>query len=187
MSLHGIIERRQNKVKELLVIVDMQNDFVFGALGTREARDILPAVKRKAEEARVSGKRVVFTRDTHGEDYLSTQEGKRLPVLHCLRKTKGWEIVEGLYFQGEKIFDKPSFGSLSLAKFAAEEGYERVEIIGVCTDICVVSNALILKAFLPDAEIVVDAECCAGSTPENHRAALKTMHCCQIVTENFQE
>lgn len=187
MSLHGIIERRQNKVKELLVVVDMQNDFVFGTLGTREARAVLPAVKKKAEEARGAGKRVVFTRDTHGEDYLSTQEGKRLPVLHCLRKTRGWEIVEGLYFQGEKIFDKPSFGSLSLAKFAAEESYERVEIIGVCTDICVVSNALILKAFLPEGEIVVDAECCAGSTPENHRAALKTMRCCQIVTENFQE
>ena len=174
-------------MKELLVVVDMQDDFVFGALGTMEARAVLPAVKRKAEEARRSGKRVVFTRDTHGEDYLSTQEGKRLPVLHCLRKTKGWEIVECLYFQGEKIFDKPSFCSLSLAEFAAAERYERVELVGVCTDICVVSNALILKAFLPEAEIVVDAECCAGSTPENHLAALKTMRCCQIETKNFQE
>ena len=174
------IERRQNKVKELLVVVDMQNDFVFGALGTREARAVLPAVKKKAEEARGAGKRVVFTRDTHGEDYLSTQEGKRLPVLHCLHKTRGWEIVEGLYFQGEKIFDKPSFGSLSLAKFAAEESYERVEIIGVCTDICVISNALLIKAFSPETAVCVRADCCAGVTPDRHETALRAMSACQI-------
>lgn len=174
-------------MKELLVVVDMQNDFVFGTLGTREARAVLPAVKKKAEEARGAGKRVVFTRDTHGEDYLSTQEGKRLPVLHCLRKTKGWEIVEGFIFKEKRYLISLLSGSLSSLKFARRRAMKEWKIIGVCTDICVVSNALILKAFLPEAEIVVDAECCAGSTPENHRAALKTMRCCQIVTENFQE
>lgn len=171
-------------MKEILVVVDMQNDFVTGALGGADAQAILPEVRKKISEARNAGTTVVFTRDTHGKDYFSTREGKNLPVLHCVEGTEGWEIVEGLYAEGEKIFDKPTFGSVALAEFIRDGGYERAEFIGVCTDICVVSNVLLAKAYSPETEIAADAACCAGTSEENHSAALRTMRSCQIVTEN---
>ena len=158
----------------------MQNDFVSGALGSEAAQKILPAVKARIEGARAAGTTVVFTRDTHGEEYLSSQEGKNLPVPHCLKNSSGWEIAEGLLKNGEKVFDKPTFGSLDLAEFIRAEGFEKVEFIGVCTDICVVSNALLAKAFAPETEISVAADCCAGLTGETHEAALKTMRSCQV-------
>ena len=166
--------------KKLLVVVDMQRDFLEGALGTREAQALLPRVRERIEGAKAAGETVVFTRDTHDYDYLQTQEGKKLPVPHCIRGTEGWEIDPFLPSDGCRVFDKPTFGSRALAAYAAEEGFAAVELIGVCTDICVLSNAVLLKAFLPEAEISVRADCCAGVTPARHETALEAMRACQI-------
>lgn len=172
----------------VLIVVDMQNDFVSGALGTPEAREIVPAVVKRVEEGVRRGERILFTRDTHGADYLETQEGKHLPVPHCIRGTEGWEIVEPLRKYAEHPIDKPTFGSSQLGRLllAENEGtpIEKVTLIGLCTDICVISNALLVKAFLPEAEVAVDAACCAGVTPESHRTALAAMGPCQISVEN---
>lgn len=163
-------------MKKTLIVVDMQNDFIDEALGTKEAVAIVPNVKKKIEEYVRSGDEIIFTRDTHSEDYLETPEGKKLPVKHCIKGSHGWEIADGLYVEGCKIIDKPNFGWPDWKN----ENLEKVEIIGLCTDICVVSNALIIKASFPDAEVSVDASCCAGVTPETHEAALATMRMCQI-------
>lgn len=163
-------------MKKTLIVVDMQNDFIDMALGTKEAVAIVPAVRAKIEEYKNRGDEIIFTRDTHGENYLDTPEGKKLPVPHCIKGTKGWEIADGLYVDGAKIIDKPNFGWPNWC----EEALEDVELIGLCTDICVVSNALIIKAAFPDAQVSVDAGCCAGVTPETHNAALATMKMCQI-------
>lgn len=163
-------------MKKTLIVVDMQNDFIDEALGTKEAVAIVPNVKKKIEEYAANGDEIIFTRDTHSEDYLETPEGKKLPVRHCIKGTHGWEIADGLYVEGCKIIDKPNFGWPEWKN----ESLEKVEIIGLCTDICVVSNALIIKASFPDAEVSVDASCCAGVTPETHAAALATMKMCQI-------
>lgn len=163
-------------MKKTLIVVDMQNDFIDEALGTKEAVAIVPNVKKKIEEYAANGDEIIFTRDTHSEDYLETPEGKKLPVRHCIKGTHGWEIADGLYVEGCKIIDKPNFGWPDWKN----ESLEKVEIIGLCTDICVVSNALIIKASFPDAEVSVDASCCAGVTPETHAAALATMKMCQI-------
>lgn len=163
-------------MKKTLIVVDMQNDFIDEALGTKEAVAIVPNVKKKIEEYAANGDEIIFTRDTHSEDYLETPEGKKLPVKHCIKGTHGWEIADGLYVEGCKIIDKPNFGWPDWKN----ESLEKVEIIGLCTDICVVSNALIIKASFPDAEVSVDASCCAGVTPETHAAALATMKMCQI-------
>ena len=165
---------------DLLVVVDMQNDFITGALGTPEAQAILPAVQGRIRLARSRGETVVFTRDTNGENYLSTQEGENLPVPHCIRGTEGWQIAEGLVQEGDAVFDKPAFGSPALAKFAAERAFRHAELIGVCTDICVISNALLLKAFCPEMPVRVRASCCAGVTPQSHEQALAAMRSCQI-------
>ncbi len=163
-------------MKKTLIVVDMQNDFIDMALGTKEAVAIVPRVKEKIEEYAKRGDEIIFTRDTHSEDYLQTTEGKKLPVEHCIKGTKGWEIADGLYVEGSKIIDKPNFGW----PHWGEEKLEEVEIIGLCTDICVVSNALIIKATFPDAHVKVDKNCCAGVTVESHQAALQTMGMCQI-------
>lgn len=163
-------------MKKTLIVVDMQNDFIDMALGTREAVAIVPYVKAKIDAAVQNGDEIIFTRDTHFENYLETPEGKKLPVPHCIKGTKGWEIADGLYTEGAKIIDKPNFGWPNWK----EEALEKVELIGLCTDICVVSNALIIKAAFPDAEVSVDAACCAGVTVETHNAALATMRMCQI-------
>ncbi len=167
-------------MKKTLIVIDMQNDFIDMALGTAEAVAIVPNVKRKIAEYAKNNNEIIFTRDTHSEQYLETPEGKMLPVPHCIKGTKGWEIADGLYVEGSKIIDKPNFGWPNWDK----EHLECVEIVGLCTDICVVSNALILKACFPDALISVDATCCAGVTPESHRAALATMKMCQIDIAN---
>ncbi|MGM9661759.1 MAG: cysteine hydrolase family protein [Oscillospiraceae bacterium] len=173
-------------MQDILIVVDMQNDFIDGALGTAEARAIVPRV---AERIRGFAGRVLFTRDTHDADYLSTQEGRKLPVPHCVRGTAGWEMAPALTpFVGEAPIDKPTFGSAALGALLQaadrEEPIRRVTLIGLCTDICVISNAMLLKAFLPEAEIAVDAACCAGVTPESHRTALAAMKACQITVEN---
>ncbi|MCL2694907.1 MAG: cysteine hydrolase [Clostridiales bacterium] len=167
-------------MKKLLIVVDMQNDFITGALGSAQARAIVPAVKAKIEAHRQSGGAVLFTRDTHGADYLDTQEGRRLPVVHCVAGTQGHAITDNLEVGNDEIFDKPTFGCPALAERVAAGAYDEIELCGLCTDICVVSNALILKARLPETKITVDARCCAGVSPESHRAALLTMEMCQV-------
>ena len=166
---------------KILVVVDMQNDFIDGSLGSKEAIAIVPNVKMKIEEYRKLGFPVIFTRDTHNENYLETQEGKNLPVPHCIYNTKGWEITSQLDVKDSKIIDKPTFGSMELAQYI-ESQYPNVEIelIGLCTDICVISNAFILKASFPEIQITVDTSCCAGVTPESHKNSLEAMKMCQI-------
>jgi len=163
-------------MKKTLIVVDMQNDFINMALGTPEAVAIVPNVKAKINEYANGGHEIIYTRDTHSDNYLNTPEGKKLPIPHCIKGTKGWEIADGLYIDGCKIIDKPNFGWSNWK----DEKLEMVELIGLCTDICVVSNALIIKAAFPDAQVKIDKTCCAGVTPETHNAALKTMQMCQI-------
>lgn len=185
--------------RKILVVVDMQNDFIDGSLGTPEAQAIVPKIVKKIEAAD-DDTLIIFTKDTHFKDYLETQEGMNLPVPHCIyepgKSNNGWCInkdIRSAWLGKENILIidhekyeiapnntilKHSFGSIELAKFT--EYADEVELVGVCTDICVVSNALLLKAFNPEIKISVDAKCCAGTTPENHEAALKTMEMCQI-------
>lgn len=172
----------------VLVVVDMQNDFIDGALGTKEAVEIVPRV---AEKIKGFNGWILYTRDTHGENYLDTQEGRKLPVAHCIRGTKGWELHPQIEaFRKEPPIDKPTFGSVRLGELlkARDEelrsegnpGIESVTLVGLCTDICVISNALLVKAYLPEVPVSVDASCCAGVTPESHEAALGAMRMCQI-------
>lgn len=163
-------------MKRTLIVVDMQNDFIDGSLGTKEAQAIVENVKKKIEQYRANGDEIIFTRDTHQADYLQTPEGKELPVEHCIEGTHGWEIAEGIDIPDCLHIDKPTFGWTKWNQY----NFETIELVGLCTDICVVSNALILKAYFPEAEISVDASCCAGVTPESHEAALTTMKMCQI-------
>ena len=166
---------------KLLAVIDMQNDFIDGALGTPEAVQIVEHVRAKIDVYLARGDQVVFTRDTHPENYLETQEGKKLPVKHCVKGTSGWEISKKVYAAGCPVIDKPSFGSLELAEYAAGlADLEEIEVIGLCTDICVISNVMILKAKLPEVPIVVDASCCAGVTPQSHANALEAMKMCQV-------
>lgn len=160
-----------------LIVVDMQNDFIDGSLGTKEAHAIVPNVKKKIQEYQNRGDEIIFTRDTHQSDYLDTPEGKKLPVVHCIEGTKGWQIADGLEVEGCTYIDKPTFGWTHWN----ERTFQEIEMVGLCTDICVVSNALILKATFPSVEITVDASCCAGVTPQTHLAALETMKMCQIL------
>ena len=176
---------------KFLVVVDMQKDFIDGALGTKEAVAILPNVVEKIKG--FTGK-VIATMDTHQENYMETQEGRMLPVPHCVKLTEGWElngeVTEAIKESGNpyEIYMKPTCGAVSMAsKLAeAEDSIEEVVLVGLCTDICVVSNALLLKAFMPEVKITVDAACCAGVTPESHAAALKTMQMCQVNVENWE-
>lgn len=169
-----------------LIVVDMQKDFVTGVLGTREAQQILPAV---ADKVRSFEGQVIFTRDTHQSDYMQTQEGKNLPVPHCIEGSEGWQLVDVLeeirVERNLPVYDKVTFGCPELArdmvKADEQEPIESIELIGVCTDICVVSNALTIKAHLPEVPIYVDPACCAGVTPQAHEAALATMKSCQIL------
>lgn len=170
-------------MKKALIVVDMQNDFVSGSLGTKEAQAVTEQVVKKTAHYIEEGLDVIFMRDTHEENYLETMEGKKLPVKHCIRGSYGWEIIDELKPYANVIIDKPTFGSTILAEYARDKGYEEVELIGLCTDICVVSNALLLKAHFPEMEVKVDAKCCAGVTPESHDAAVTTMKMCQITIE----
>lgn len=167
-------------MKRLLVVVDMQKDFIDGSLGTKEAQGIVQKVAEKIKAAKEAGTQVAFTYDTHPENYLQTQEGKRLPVEHCIKGTPGWELDQELQGFGGRRFEKPTFGSKELAQWAEDEGFEQIELVGLCTDICVISNALLLKAYLPESVVAVDASCCAGVTPESHANALEAMKMCQI-------
>jgi len=173
-------------MQDLLLVIDMQNDFIDGALGTPEAAAIVENVVRKVRGFTGT---VLFTRDTHEETYLDTQEGRNLPVPHCIRGTHGWEICDALqpYVKGD-VIDKVTFGSSELGGLLSAmneaDPIRSVTLTGLCTDICVISNAMIVKAFLPEVPVTVDAACCAGVTPESHRNALSAMKMCQITVEN---
>ena len=171
-------------MKKILVVVDMQNDFIDGALGTPEAVAIVPYVKKLIEG--FDGK-VYFTRDTHFENYMETQEGEKLPVPHCIKGTDGWQIRRELdELRNTEAIDKLTFGSKELVEviasdlIAGEERVDSITFVGLCTDICVISNATVIKAFYPEIPLYVDAKGCAGVTPESHKRALEAMKVCQI-------
>ena len=174
-------------MRKVLVVIDMQNDFIDGSLGTKEAEGIVENVVKKIKE--YEPENVQATRDTHEENYLETAEGKKLPVIHCVEGTPGWEINEMVAeaLGSAVIVNKPTFGSVVLAELLQAENDKEeleIELVGLCTDICVVSNALLLKAVMPEINISVDASCCAGVTPQSHEAALTTMQMCQITVNN---
>ena len=166
-----------------LIVVDMQNDFIDGALGTAEAVSIVPYVKSVIEN--FDGK-VIFTRDTHFENYMETQEGKNLPVPHCIKGTDGWQIRAELdALRKTEAIDKVTFGSKDLVEILKNEGdIESITFVGLCTDICVISNVMIVKAFYPEIPLIVDAKACAGVTPESHTNALNAMKMCQVKVIN---
>ena len=171
-------------MKKLLLVIDMHNDFINGALGTKEAEAIVPNVVKRIQEFEGD---VLYTRDTHSEDYMETQEGKNLPVPHCIKGTPGWELcpeLKALRDAGHSpVLDKLTFGAKDLPAYLETRyprGLESVELIGLCTDICVISNAMVLKAFFPELPVSVTASCCAGVTPESHENALNAMKMCQI-------
>ena len=173
-------------MQKILLVIDMQNDFIDGALGTAEAVAIVDKV---AEKIRSFPGRVIFTRDTHNEEYMSSQEGRNLPVPHCIKGTDGWQIREELEkLRTEPAVDKPAFGSEELGRLLRqadeEEKIGSITLVGLCTDICVISIALLVKAFLPETPVIVDAACCAGVTPGSHKTALAAMKLCQIQVEN---
>ena len=171
-------------MQKILAVIDMQNDFITGALGTPEAQSIVPTVKDKVESF---GGKVIFTRDTHSAEYLQTQEGKKLPVEHCIKDSWGWEICDELAPYVKAVIDKPTFGSTELVSMLVEENkidpIEEIELVGICTDICVISNAMLIKASLLDTEVIVDSSACAGVTPKTHENALEAMKMCQITVK----
>ena len=172
-----------------LIVVDMQNDFIDGALGTPEAQAIVEAVAQRASSFDGT---VVFTKDTHGSDYAATQEGRNLPVPHCIAGTTGWELAPPLETirarRSAPVFEKPTFGSLDLARWLFAQNnaapIDSIELCGLCTDICVVSNALLIKGWIPEVPLKVDASLCAGVTPDSHKAALATLRSCQVEVIN---
>lgn len=173
-------------MQNVLVVVDMQNDFIDGALGTKEAVSIVPKVKEKIEN--FDGV-VLYTRDTHTHEYMSTQEGQNLPVPHCIKGTEGWQIRKELeVLRKTPAIDKVTFGSSFLPEkllaMNAVEPIASVTFVGLCTDICVISNVMVTKTFLPEVPVIVDAACCAGVTPETHKNALNAMKVCQVKIEN---
>lgn len=172
-------------MKSLLAVIDMQNDFVSGALKNVAAEKIIPRIAAEIENARAGGAEVVFTRDTHKSDYLSTQEGRLLPVEHCIVGTSGHEIVDALkkYSRGARVFDKPAFGSVELGEYVRDGRFDKVTLVGVCTDICVISNAFLIKAFSPETAVCVKKDLCAGVTADSHSVALSAMAAAQIVVE----
>lgn len=173
---------------KILIVVDVQNDFTTGVLGTPEAQTAIPAIREKVAEYIANGDTIIYTRDTHRDDYMETSEGKYLPVPHCIEETEGWHIVDDVYVDGSIVIDKPTFGVETfpqlLDEWFGDEIIDEIEFIGFCTDICVISNALIVKAwaapYMPHITVSCDAKCCAGVTPQKHAAALEVMKSCQI-------
>ena len=165
---------------KILIVVDMQKDFIDGALGTAEAVAIVPSVIEKIKEYENSDNLVIYTKDTHFENYMDTREGRHLPVPHCIKGTAGHEIPDEILRGHDLIIEKPTFGSTELVRYLESIEFDEIELIGLCTDICVVSNALLIKARFPEREVSVDSSCCAGVTPATHEAALTTMKMCQI-------
>lgn len=172
-------------MKKTIIVVDMQNDFVTGSLGTKEACKTVPVIEKLLKENQ--GNQIIFTQDTHHEDYLSTSEGKMLPVEHCMKGTMGWEIIPELkeWTHQAIMVEKPTFGSLKLPQLISQNQPEQIILVGVCSDICVISNALILKAHFPEIPIIVYENACAGVTPDKHQAAIETMKSCQIDVQTY--
>ena len=168
---------------KILIVVDMQKDFIDGSLGTAEAVAIVPRVIEKIKQYESEGDTVIYTKDTHFSDYLETREGRHLPVAHCIKGTPGHDIPTEILRGHELVFEKLTFGSVELAEYLSGIEFDEVELIGLCTDICVVSNALMIKAHFPEREVSVDSSCCAGVTPLTHEAALTTMKMCQITVK----
>lgn len=171
----------------LLIVVDMQKDFIDGALGTKEAVAIVPNVVKIIKEFQAAGDTVIFTKDTHFENYMETQEGQNLPVEHCIKGTEGHEICEEIKAAVDldkcKVYEKLTFGSSEFAQdlnHGIYDGAESITLVGLCTDICVISNAMLCKTFLTETPVCIVADCCAGVTPESHENALKAMEMCQI-------
>ena len=165
---------------KILIVVDMQKDFIDGSLGTKEAQNIVPSVIEKIKEYEKKGDLIIYTKDTHYDNYLETSEGANLPVKHCIKGTEGHDIPEDILRSHELVFEKKTFGSRELAEYLCGVDFDELELIGLCTDICVISNALLLKAYFPEKSISVDSSCCAGVTPVSHNEALNTMKMCQI-------
>lgn len=177
---------------KLLIVIDMQNDFITGVLGNEACRSVVEPVIARMKKARAEGWKILCTKDTHEENYLQTGEGQRLPVPHCIRDSRGGELIDEIkeltkqwqdtdeVFLPIHPFEKPAFGSSALSKELAAYDLDEIELIGVCTDICVLSNAIILRSDYPDIEVAVNASCCAGVTPESHDTALRAMAGCQI-------
>ena len=163
-----------------LIVIDMQRDFIDGALGTKEAVAIVPNVIDKVKEYERGGELIIYTKDTHYDDYLTTREGRHLPVKHCIKGTAGHDIPDEILRGHDVVFEKLTFGSVELMEYLSTLELESVELVGLCTDICVVSNALLIKARFPELDVTVDSACCAGVTPDTHVAALTTMKMCQI-------
>lgn len=172
-------------MKKTIIVVDMQNDFVTGSLGTKEACKTVPVIEKLLKENQEN--QIIFTQDTHHEDYLSTSEGKMLPVEHCMKGTMGWEIIPELkeWTHQAIMVEKPTFGSLKLPQLISQYQPEQIILVGVCSDICVISNALILKAHFPEMPIIVYENACAGVTPDKHQAAIETMKSCQIDVQTY--
>lgn len=168
-------------MKRLLVVVDMQNDFINGSLGTPEAEKIVePVVKKIRSYQEEPDTEVVFTMDTHFENYMETLEGKKLPVSHCIKGTEGWNLHPAIEAFPGKRYEKATFGSVEMARDLGKNEYESIELVGLCTDVCVITNALVLKTVFPGTPVTVDASCCAGITPKSHENALEAMKMCQI-------
>lgn len=182
-------------MKKVLIVIDMQNDFITGSLGSDDAQKIVPNVVEKIKEYNEAGDDVFYTRDTHFDNYLETLEGKKLPIEHCKYHTNGWEIcdeIENLIKNDKYVFDKTTFGYDKFGMYLRDLGkkdcnYKSIEVVGLDSDICVISNCLILRALFPNTKITVDAKCCAGTTPEKHKAALDVMESCQIDVINRGE
>lgn len=167
-------------MKKVLVVIDMQNDFIDGILGSPEAQKILPRVCERIEDAIKNNYDIIFTKDTHSADYLNTEEGKKLPIKHCIKGSYGWEFPDALKIYAKNVIEKGQFGTLKLVDYLQNDKPEIVEILGLCTDICVINNAMIIKAALPESKIFVNSACCAGTSPENHLTALSAMSACHI-------
>ena len=171
---------------DVLIVVDMQNDFIDGALGSKMAQAIVENVNQKVKEAEENGKVIIFTKDTHYENYLDTEEGKNLPVPHCIVNTEGWEIADKIKVPNDaNILQKNTFGAKFLSDYLLMcDNIKNIELVGLCTDICVISNAIVAKTAEPNAHIIVDASCCAGVTPKSHDTALSAMKTLQIEVIN---
>ncbi len=167
-------------MKKVLVVIDMQNDFIDGALGSPAAQAIVNPTKDRIAEAIVNGETIIYTKDTHDDEYMNTNEGKHLPVPHCIAGTEGWDIADGLYVEGCNVILKPSFGSLAWDKVVELNNADEIELLGLCTDICVMSNAIILKAMYPETKVSVNLDCTAATSDTAFKASIEIFKSCQV-------
>ena len=170
-------------MKKILIVIDMQNDFITGSLANPDAQAIIPGIEKKIQEYKKANQEIIFTRDSHKTDYFNTAEGKALPIMHCIEGTWGWLVVDQLNHPEYKHINKRTFGYRDWL-YEFNDVIDTIELVGTCTDICVISNAILLKTQFPNTKVIVDASCCAGLTPEKHKAALEVMKSCQIEVIN---